>query len=175
MTVDHYNNLKARDDDGNLLRVEIANDGTGKSYKILDDYDGNINITINEIELGYRLKEGGTISLDMPKSGKTIDINKEVKLRGLEDRVVVKSITNKNGEYIITLDYSNNYEENRFIYMSRQSFRSGGAIGDPVNKCSEVYLDNEDLSISEKLRRKINLKIDDINVKQYGKWKFKVQ
>lgn len=180
MTIDHYNDVEARDDNGNLLNIESANDGTGKAYKLLDDYEGNIHISIEEVDLGYRLKEGGTISLKMPDKGETVEINKEVKLKGLEDKIVVKSITNNNGEhlngdYIITLDYSNNYDESRFIYMSYQSFRSGGSMGDPENKLSEIYLDSEDLSVSEKLRGKIKLRLDEIKVKQYGNWKFIVQ
>lgn len=180
MTIDQYNDVEARDDNGNLLNIESANDGTGKAYRILDDYEGNIQISIEGVDLGYRLKEGGTISLKMPDKGETIEINKEVKLKGLKDKVVVKSITNNNGEhlngdYIITLDYSNNYDDSRFIYMSYQSFRSGGSMSDAENKLSEIYLDSEDLSASEKLRGKIKLRLDEITVKQYGNWKFIVQ
>ena len=178
--IDKYNEVEARDDKGNILRIESANDGTGKAYKLLDDYYGNIYLNINEIDLRYELNEGANISLKLPKEGEAIKVDKELKLKGLEDRLVVKSIINnngqyENGDYVVKLDYSNNYDNNRFIYMANESIRNNGAIGDPENKSSEIYLYNEDLSLIERLTRRINLRLDRILLRQYGNWNFVIE
>lgn len=178
--IDNYNDVEARDEKGNILRIESANDGTGKAYKLLDDYSGNIYLNINEIDLRYELSEGANISLKLPKEGKTIKVDKELKLKGLKDRIVVKSIINnngqyENGDYVVKLDYSNNYDNNRFIYMANASLRDSGAIGDPESKSSEIYLYNEDLSLIEGLSRRINLRLDRILLRQYGNWNFVIE
>lgn len=180
INVDSYNNIKVTDENGNPLNFESANDGTGKAYKLLEDYSGDICVSINDIDLNYDLREGSKVSLKLPKKGETENINEEIKLNGLKDRLVIKSITNnngqyENGDYVITLDFSNNYDSSRFIYMARQSFRSGGAMGDPENKYSEIYLDADDLRLSERLLGRVNLKLDSLLVKQYGKWEFTVK
>lgn len=180
VNVDSYNNIKVTDENGNPFKFEGANDGTGKAYKLLEDYRGDIHVSINDIDLSYELREGSGISLKLPKSGETDMVNEEIKLNGLKDRVVIKSITNndgqyENGDYVIALDFSDNYDSSRFIYMARQQFRSGGTMGDPENKYSEIYLDADDLRFSERLLGRVSLKLDSLLVKQYGNWEFTVK
>lgn len=180
VNVDHYYNIQVMDDKGKVLNFESANDGTGKAYKLLEDYTGDINLSIKEIDLNYDLKEGTDVSLTLPKKGETRELNKEIQLQGLKDKVVIKAITNndgqyENGDYIITLDFSDNYDSNRFIYMARERFRTGGTMGDPENKSCEIYLDKEDLSFNERFLGKVKLNLDSILVKQYGDWQFTVK
>lgn len=180
MNVDSYNDIIVKDEEGNPLKFEGANDGTGKAYKLLEDYKGDIHVSIKDIDLSYELREGTVVSLKLPKKGETDQLNKKVKLTGLKDSVAIKAVTNnngqyENGDYVITLDFSNNYDDSRFIYMIRERFRSGAAMGDPENKCSEIYLDKEDLSFSERLLGRVKLKIDEVLVKQYGNWEFEVK
>lgn len=180
MNIDSYNDIVVKDENGNTLKFESANDGTGKAYKLLEDYKGDIHVSIKDIDLSYELREGSVVSLKLPKKGETDEFNKEIKLNGLKDRVVIKAITSnngqyENGDYIITLDFSNNYDDSRSIYMATERFRSGGSMGDPENKCSEIYLDKEDLRVSERLLGRIKLKLDGILVKQYGNWEFEVK
>lgn len=59
--------------------------------------------------------------------------------------------------------------------MVRESFRTGGRMGDIENKQGEVYLDNEDLTIKERFLRKIYFNIDNISVYQEGNWEFIVE
>lgn len=180
VNVDSYNDIIVKDENGNPLKFEGANDGTGKAYKLLEDYDGDIHVSIKDIDLSYELREGTIVSLKLPKDGETDELNKEIKSKGLKDRIEIKAITNnngqyENGDYVITLDFSNNYDDSRFIYMARERFRSGGTMGDPENKCSEIYLDKEDLTFSERLLGRVKLKLDSILVKQYGNWEFEVK
>ncbi len=119
--------------------------------------------------------EGAQVVIKIPKNGETNEINEELKLKGLEDKIKATTITNKAGEYTIHFDFSNNYDENRTIFMVRQDFRSGGAMGDVENEQGEVYLDNDDLTMKERLLQKIYMNIDDILIHQDGDWKFIVE
>ncbi len=59
--------------------------------------------------------------------------------------------------------------------MVRENFRTGGAMGDMENQQGEVYLDNEDLSITERFLRKIYIDINNVLVHQEGNWQFIVE
>lgn len=175
VNLDSIGGVEAKDESGNILPIESANDGTGRAFKILNDYKGKLYIKIKDIELGYSLKEGSEISIKLPKNGETREINQELKLKGIKDRIKASTIANKDGKYTINFDFSNNYDENRTIFMVRESFRTGGRMGDIENKQGEVYLDNEDLTIKERFLRKIYFNIDNISVYQEGNWEFIVE
>lgn len=175
INLDNIGKVEVRDEEDNLLSIESANDGTGRAFKILDAYKGNLKIKIRDIDINYVLKEGGKIAIKIPKNGETSEINEELKLKGLQDSIKASTITNKAGEYTIHFDFSNNYDESRTIFMVRQDFRTGGAMGDMENQQGEVYLDNEDLSVKERFLRKIYMDVDNILVHQEGNWQFIVE
>jgi hypothetical protein len=175
LNLDTIGEVEARDEEGNVLSIENANDGTGRAFKILSDYKGKLHIKIKDVYLRYSLIEGAQVVIKIPKNGETNEINEELKLKRLEDKIKATTITNKAGEYTIHFDFSNNYDENRRIFMVRQDFRSGGAMGDVENEQGEVYLDNDDLTMKERLLQKIYMNIDDILIHQDGDWKFIVE
>jgi len=175
ISLDTIGKVEVRDEKGTLLSIENANDGTGRAFKILDPYKGRLDIKIKDIDINYVLKEGGKLAIKIPKKGKISEINEDLKLKGLQDSIKASSITNKGGEYTIHFDFSNNYDESRTIFMVRENFRTGGAMGDMENQQGEVYLDNEDLSITERFLRKIYIDINNILVHQEGNWQFIVE
>ncbi|WP_346897299.1 hypothetical protein [Clostridium sp. UBA7503] len=175
ISLDTIGKVEVRDEEGNLLSIENANDGTGRAFKILDPYKGKLDIKIKDIDINYVLKEGGKLAIKIPKKGKISEINEDLKLKGLQDSIKASSITNKGGEYTIHFDFSNNYDESRTIFMVRENFRTGGAMGDMENQQGEVYLDNEDLSITERFLRKIYIDINNVLVHQEGNWQFIVE
>ncbi len=175
ISLDAIGKVEVRDEEGTLLAIENANDGTGRAFKILDPYKGKLDIKIKDIDINYVLKEGGKLAIKIPKKGETSEINEDLKLKGLQDSIKAASITNKGGEYTIHFDFSNNYDESRTIFMVRENFRTGGAMGDMENQQGEVYLDNEDLSITERFLRKIYIDVNNILVHQEGNWQFIVE
>ncbi|WP_346938710.1 hypothetical protein [uncultured Clostridium sp.] len=175
INLDTIGKVEVKDEKGNLLSIENANDGTGRAFKIIDNYKGKPYIKIKDIDINYKLTEGAKIAIKIPKNGETIEINEELKLKGIKDRIKATTITNKAGEYTIHFDFSNNYDESRTIFMVRQDFRTGGAMGDVENEQGEVYLDNEDLSFKERFLRKIYMDVDNILVHQEGDWQFIVE
>jgi len=175
ISLDTIGKVEVRDEEGTLLSIENANDGTGRAFKILDPYKGKLDIKIKDIDINYVLKEGGKLAIKIPKKGEISEINEDLKLKGLQDSIKASSITNKGEEYTIHFDFSNNYDESRTIFMVRENFRTGGAMGDMENQQGEVYLDNEDLSITERFLRKIYIDINNILVHQEGNWQFIVE
>ncbi len=175
ISLDAIGKVEVRDEEGTLLSIENANDGTGRAFKILDPYKGKLDIKIKDIDINYVLKEGGKLAIKIPKKGETSEINEDLKLKGFQDSIKAASITNKGGEYTIHFDFSNNYDESRTIFMVRENFRTGGAMGDMENQQGEVYLDNEDLSITERFLRKIYIDVNNILVHQEGNWQFIVE
>lgn len=175
VNLDTIGKVEVKDEKGNLLSIESANDGTGRAFKILDNYKGKLYIKIKDIDINYVLKEGGKLDIKIPKNGETSEINEDLKVKGIQDSIKAASITNKGGEYTIHFDFSNNYDESRTIFMVRENFRTGGAMGDVENEQGEVYLDNEDLSFKESFLRKIYMDVDNILVHQEGDWQFIVE
>lgn len=175
ISLDTIGKVEVRDEEGTLLSIENANDGTGRAFKVLDPYKGKLDIKIKDIDINYVLNEGGKLAIKIPKKGETFEINEDLKLKGLQDSIKAASITNKGGEYTIHFDFRNNYDESRTIFMVRENFRTGGAMGDMENQQGEVYLDNEDLSITERFLRKIYMEVNNILVHQEGNWQFIVE
>ncbi len=175
INLDSIGEVQVKDEGGNIISIESANDGTGKAYKILSDYKGKLYIKIKGIDLGYSLTEGAEVAIKIPRNGETNDINKDLKLRGLEDKIKVTTATNNDGKYTIHLDFSINDDESRTIFMATQNFRSGGAMGDVENKQGEIYLDKEDLSVKERFVQRIYLDINKILIHQSGNWEFIIE
>ncbi|MEG2288616.1 MAG: hypothetical protein RSA29_02260 [Clostridium sp.] len=175
LRLDHINDIEVRDEEGNILIIESANDGTGRAYKISNGYEGKLYIKITNIDLAYEMKVGTKVVLKIPKEGKYHEVNEEIKLKGLDDNIKVTTIENNNGEYKVKLDYSDNYDKDRFVFMIWQSFRSGGSMGGQGDFTGELYLENEDLSVKEKLLKKIYFNIDKVQINQGGNWSFTVE
>lgn len=168
-------NLKVTDDEGDEVKLERVEDGTGKAYKVLGNPSGQLHVNIESIEVQYRMSKPSKIQMKPPEDGETIEMEKEIDFKETGDRVYITSVENRDEEYIFSMDYSKNQDEARRIIMSGESFRSSGAMGDPENKCGELYIDKEDLSLKEKLLNKIDLSIGRIEMEIDGHWVIDIQ
>lgn len=170
-----WNEMKVTDDKGNKVEIESAEDGTGKAYRVLTDYTGPLHIFLREIEVAYNIHSKDKTDIKLPNKGETIKLNKEITFKGLNDKVILESIKNIEGEYTIAFDSSNNYDVNRNIFMISPGFRSSAAMGDPENKRCELYIDKEDLKPLERVFKKVNLNLDNIKMIIKGEWNFIVE
>lgn len=166
---------KVLDEGGKSLNFEASNDGTGKEYKILEEYNGKINIEIKEISLEYKFKNPAKITIKDPKYAGDYKLNQELSFEGIDDIAKITEVKRSNDEVVIGLDFSNNNSSDRFIYMVLDSSKYSGGMGNMENLIGEINIDYEDISIFEKLTRKINLKLDDIDILQKGNWKFTIE
>ena len=106
--VDHIDIKEVRDENGNLLSFEPSNEGTGKEYKILDDYSGKINIKVEEVNLSYTLNNPTKIKFKDPEKNGDYLLNKELTFEGIEDKVKITGIKKVKNEIGICFDISNN-------------------------------------------------------------------
>lgn len=175
VNVGHINIKEVRDENGNLLKFEPINEGTGTEYKILDNYSGNINITIEEVDLQYDLNTPTRITFKDPEKNGDYILDKELNFSGIEDKVSITEIKKEKNHITIFLNLSNDDSSDRLIYLIRDTSRSASGMGDIDNMIGEIYIDYKDLSMYEKLTGNIRMDIEKLDVLQKGSWKFTIE
>ena len=167
--------IEVRDNENNILEIQGANDGSGRGYELLTDYTGPLNISIKRISIEYTMKNLPKLSLEIPKEGESIELNKEVLFEEIDEKIIVTSIKNQDNDIIINFKFSKNKEKNRYIYMVRQGFRSSGGMGNMELLIGDVNIDVENLTLSEKLTGKVKLNLNKIDMMQEGEWGFIIE
>jgi len=109
--------IEVRDNENNILEIQGANDGSGRGYELLTDYTGPLNISIKRISIEYTMKNSPKLSLEIPKEGESIELNKEVLFEEIDEKIIVTSIKNQDNDIIINFKFSKNEEKNRYIYI----------------------------------------------------------
>lgn len=173
--VDHIEIKEVKDENGNLLSFEPSNEGTGREYKILDDYSGKINIKVEEVDLNYTLNTPTKIRLKDPEKNGDYTLDKELTFEGIEDTVSITKIKKEENNIVICLDISNSASNDRLIYLMRDTSRASSGMGDRENMIGYIYIDYEDLNIYEKLTGNISVNINELDVLQKGSWEFTIE
>ena len=173
--VDHIEIKEVRDENGNLLSFEPSNEGTGREYKILEDYSGKINIKVEEVDLNYTLNTPTRIRLNDPEKNGDYTLDKELTFEGIEDTVSITKIKKEENNIVICLDISNSASNDRLIYLMRDTSRASSGMGDRENMIGDIYIDYEDLNIYEKLTGNISVNINELDVLQKGSWEFTIE
>ena len=175
VNVGHINIKEVSDENGNLLRFEPINEGTGTEYEILDDYSGGINIKVEEVDLRYDLNTPTRITFKDPEKNGDYILDKELNFSGIEDKVSITEIKKEKNHITIFLDLSNDDSSDRLIYLIRDTSRSVSGMGDIDNMIGEISIDYEDLNVYEKLTGNIRVNIDELDVLQKGSWEFTIE
>ena len=175
VNVGHINIKEVRDENGNLLRFEPINEGTGTEYKIIDNYSGGINIKVEEVGLRYDLNTPTRITFKDPEKNGDYILDKELNFSGIEDKVSITEIKKEKNHITIFLDLSNDDSSDRLIYLIRDTSRSVSGMGDIDNMIGEISIDYEDLNVYEKLTGNIRVNIDELDLLQKGSWEFTIE
>lgn len=165
---------KVTDEAGNLLRFEHSNEGAINEYKLLDEYDGKINVVIENLELGYNLKNPTKITLKDPEKNGDYSLNKEISFSGIEEKISLTEVKKIGKDIVIGFNFSDYAESDRFIYYISDVPRAGSGMTDRENMYGEIYIDYEDLTFIEKLTGNIKLNINNLDIVQKGKWEFTI-
>ena len=171
----HIEIKEVRDENGNLLNFEPSNEGTGREYKILDNYSGKINIKIEEVDLNYTLITPTKITFKDPEKNGDYLLNKDLTFKGIEDKVKITEIKKIKNDIVICFDISNNTSDDRLIYLFNDTSRPSSGMGDRENMIAEIHLDYDDLTLYEKLTGNIRVNIDQLDVLQKGSWEFTIE
>ena len=171
----HIEIKEVKDENGNLLNFEPSNEGTGREYKILDNYSGKINIKIEEVDLNYTLNTPTKIKFKDPEKNGDYLLNKDLTFKGIEDKVKITEIKKIKNDIVICFDISNNTSDDRIVYLLNDNSRSGGGMGDRENMIAEKHLDYADLNLYEKLTGNITVNINNLDILQKGSWEFTIE
>ena len=174
-SIGHIEIKEVRDENGNLLNFEPSNDGTGGEYKILDNYSGEINIKIEEVDLNYTLTTPTKIKFKDPEKKGDYHFNKDLTFQGIEDKAKITEIKKVKNDIVICFDISNNTSDDRILYLLMDNSRSGGGMGDRENMIAEMHLDYDDLILYEKLTGNIIVNINQLDILQKGSWRFTIE
>ncbi|MBU3109240.1 hypothetical protein [Clostridium gasigenes] len=175
MNMERVEEIEVRDNEGNLLEIKGAEDGTGRGYELLSDYKEWLNITIKKILVDYNIKNMPNLKITIPKDGELVELNKEITVDSINEKVIATSIENRNNEIVINFKFFKNEDKDRCIDMISQTSRAGGSSGDRELLIGNINIDNDDLTIIERLTGKIELKANKIGITQDGNWEFKIE
>ncbi|MDU5108934.1 MAG: hypothetical protein E6248_00690 [Clostridium sp.] len=162
------------DEAGNLLRFEHSNEGAINEYKLLDEYDGKINVVIENLELGYNLKNPTKIILKDPDKNGDYSLNKELSFKGIEEKINLTEVKKVGKDIVVGFKFSDYAESDRFIRYITDTSKATSGMSDRENMYGENDIDYEDLTFIEKLTGNIKLNINELDIVQKGKWEFTI-
>lgn len=162
------------DEAGNLLRFQHSNEGAINEYKILDEYDGKINVVIENLDLEYNLKKPTKITLKDPEKNGDYNLNKEISFSGIEEKIDLTEVKKVGKDIVVGFNFSNYAEKDRFITYITDTSKATSGMSDRENMHGEIDIDYEDLTFIEKLIGNIKLNIDKLDIVQKGKWEFTI-
>lgn len=166
-------NIKVTNLDGRSYELYNSEySGNSKEFVINKKIEEPLNIEINKINLDYSLNEPIKLRLNIPKVGETIELNEEIYIEELDEKILLKSIKLTDEGIEVKFDSGKYKKEDTEIVILSQD-RSSWAIGsseDDRNINIGVY--NEDLTLIERLTGNINLTITKVSLRKYGHWNF---
>lgn len=145
--------------------------GNSKEFVINEKIEEAINVLIEKNTLDYRLKSPINIRLDIPKEGQTVEVNKEIYIQEIDEKILLKSITATEEGIEIDFDSGEFKKDNTYIVLLGQE-RGSWAQGSIADESITMGIYDDDLTIIEKITGKVNLKIKNIKLDKSGEWNF---
>lgn len=169
-------NIKVSDLYG--INYEIYNSehsGNSKEFVINDKIEGSLNININKIRVEYRLDKPIELKIDIPKKGKNLEINKEIYIEELDERILLTAI--RSTEEGIEIDFNTEkYKKlDSDIEILSQDRSSWGIGASDEDRNITIGIHYEDLSLIEKVTGKVKLKISKASLIKHGEWNFNIE
>lgn len=168
-------NIDVVDSEGNIYELNHSEySGNSKEFVINKKIEDSLNLRINKIDLEYSLKNPIKLKLDIPKKGEIIEINKEIYIEELDEKILLKSIKSTEEGIEIKFDTGKYKKENSDIIILGQDRPSWGIGSSDEDRNITMGVYNEDLTLIESLTGKIKLKITRVHLNKYGNWKFEI-
>lgn len=173
VTIRNITIKEVRDENGNLLNFEPSKKGSG--FKILDNYNGNINIKIEEVDLEYALKAPTKLKFKNPEKSGDYSLDKELTFKGIEDKINITEIEKDKEDITVNFTFLNNTSNDRFIYYFSDISKALSGMSDRETMLGEINIKYKDLSIYEKLTGNVKLNISRLDILQKGSWDFIIE
>ncbi len=173
--IGHIEIKEVRDENGNLLNFEPSKKGVGMEFKVLDNYSGNINIKVEEVDLEYTLKTPTKLKFNDPEKVGDYSLDKELTFQGIEDIINITEIKKGEKDININFNFSKNALNDRFIYYFTDNSRGSSGMSNRESMLGEISIGYEDLNIYEKLTGNIKININKLDILQKGSWNFTIE
>lgn len=164
------------DDKGKAYNVNSSNySGQGNEFVIGGEVKSNLNININKVEVDYNLVNMPKIKVKIPEKGETIEVNKEIYLEDIDEKILLKSI--KGTEELVELYFDVNKfkKEDSQIFLLNANFRNHGCSGSADGSPIIMNFDYEDLKLSERITGRLDFQIGGVDLYKDGDWNFKIR
>lgn len=170
----YYEDIKVSNLEGKEYEVKHSDyGGNSKEFVINEKIEEAINVLIKKATLDYRLKSPVNIILDIPKEGETIEVNKEIYIKEIDEKLLLKSIRSTEDGVEINFDSGEFKKDNTYVVILGQE-RGSWAQGSLEDKSITLGIYKDDLTIIEKITGKINVRIKNIKLDKSGEWNFRI-
>lgn len=164
------------DDKGKTYNVNPSTySGQGNEFVIDGEVRSNLNININRVEVDYNLVNMPKIKVKIPEKGETIEINKEIYLEDIDEKILLKSIKGTEESVELYFDVKKFKKEDSQIVLLNASFRNHGCIGSADGSPIIMSFDYEDLKLSEKITGSLNFELGGVDLYKVGDWNFTIK
>lgn len=164
------------DDKGKTYNVNSSTySGQGNEFVIDGEVRSNLNININRVEVDYNLVNMPKIKVKIPEKGETIEINKEIYLEDIDEKILLKSIKGTEESVELYFDVKKFKKEDSQIVLLNASFRNHGCIGSADGSPIIMSFDYEDLKLSEKITGSLNFELGGVDLYKVGDWNFTIK
>ena len=164
------------DDKGKTYNVNSSTySGQGNEFVIDGEVRSNLNININRVEVDYNLVNMPKIKVKIPEKGETIEINKEIYLEDIDEKILLKSIKGTEKSVELYFDVKKFKKEDSQIVLLNASFRNHGCIGSEDGSPIIMSFDYEDLKLSEKITRRLDFELGGVDLYKIGDWNFTIK
>ena len=164
------------DDKGKAYNVNSSNySGQGNEFVIGGEVKSNLNININRVEVDYNLVNMPKIKVKIPEKGETIEVNKEIYLEDIDEKILLKSIKGTEESVELYFDVHKFKKEDSQIFLLNANFRNHGGSGSADGSPIIMNFDYEDLKLSERITGRLDFQIGGVDLYKDGDWNFKIR
>ena len=164
------------DDKGKAYNVNSSNySGQGNEFVIGGEVKSNLNININRVEVDYNLVNMPKIKVKIPEKGETIEVNKEIYLEDIDEKILLKSIKGTEESVELYFDVNKFKKEDSQIFLLNANFRNHGCSGSADGSPIIMNFDYEDLKLSERITGRLDFQIGGVDLYKDGDWNFKIR
>ena len=161
---------------GKAYNVNSSNySGQGNEFVIGGEVKSNLNININRVEVDYNLVNMPKIKVKIPEKGETIEVNKEIYLEDIDEKILLKSIKGTEESVELYFDVNKFKKEDSQIFLLNANFRNHGCSGSADGSPIIMNFDYEDLKLSERITGRLDFQIGGVDLYKDGDWNFKIR
>lgn len=170
-------NIKITDSKGKKIKFDYSDiSGNGKEFVINDNYEGDLLVEIDKLDINYTLKSNKKIKINIPKKGEKVEINKVISIDELDEKILLKSIAREDNKLEIKFDIDKYSKENSMLVIMRGtgSIYYGSIGASEEDKSIIINIDTKDINLIDKLAGTFNFEINGIQLRKYGNWRLKL-